>query len=124
MMVLDSYSRILLVKARRSIERGDAQFICVAIDAYVGSSEEDHRIADELKFAIELAIEGRVAFECYLYGKYGIRPERTKSGEDPWDKMGTSAEEIIYFDKAKYDNFTREARLAWIDRILETSEVK
>jgi hypothetical protein len=52
MMVLDSYSRILLVKARRSIERGDAQFICVTIDAYVSSSEEDHRIADELKAAI------------------------------------------------------------------------
>jgi hypothetical protein len=124
MMVLDSYSRILLVKARRSIERGDAQFICVAIDAYVSSSEEDHRIADELKAAIELAIEGRYAFENYLYGKYGIRPERTKTGKDFWDEIDTYANEITYFDQEKYDNFTLAARLAWIDRILETNEVK
>jgi hypothetical protein len=124
MMLLDTYSRILLVKARRIIERGSEQFICIAIDAYVGHSEEDHRIAKELKCAIELAIEGRFSFENYLYGKYGIRPERTQPGADFWDEIDTSAKEITYFTQEKYSNFTREARLAWIDRMLDNNEVK
>jgi hypothetical protein len=125
MMLFDTESRILLAKARSLSARGDAQFICIAIEACVVSgSEEDHRIADNLKAAIELAIEGRYTVENYLYWKYGIRSERTQPGEDSWDTMDTSAKKITYFDRAKYDNFTREARLAWIDRILETNEVK
>jgi hypothetical protein len=124
MMLFDTESRSLLAKARSIIAQGDEQFICIAIGKCVGGSEEDHRIADELKAAIELAIEGRYDFEYYLYGKYGIRPERTNTGKDFWDKIDTSAKEIIYFEKAKYDNFTLEARLAWIDRIIETNEVK
>jgi hypothetical protein len=125
MMLFDTESRILLAKARSLIARGDAQFICIAIEeCVVSGSEEDHRIADNLKAAIELAIEGLYTVENYLYWKYGIRSERTQPGEDSWDTMDTSAKKITYFDRAKYDNFTREARLAWIDRILETNEVK
>jgi hypothetical protein len=124
MMLFDTESRILLAKARRLIERGSEQFVCIAIDECVGDSENAQRIADELRIAIEMAIEGRYTVENYLYWKYGIRSERTQPGEDSWDTMDTSAKKITYFDRAKYDNFTREARLAWIDRILETNEVK
>lgn len=122
-MLLNNYARILLAKARRLIQSGEERFICVAIDDINKSGVQEHMIATELKCAIELAIEGRYAFECYLYEKYGIRPERIQ-GEDGWDKMDTSATEITYFPAEKFCNFACEARLAWIDRMLETHEVK
>jgi hypothetical protein len=125
MMLFDTKSRILLAKAALLIERGDEQFICIAIDECVGDSEENQGIADKLRDAIELAIEGHYTFENYLYWKYGIRHERTnQERKDFFDDCDTEVEEIIYFEKEKYSNFTREARLAWIDRILETNEVK
>jgi hypothetical protein len=43
---------------------------------------------------------------------------------DFWDWQGKFDQENVYFSREKYDTFVQQARLAWIDRMLDNDEVK
>lgn len=126
---MKQYGRILLAAARALIESEREQFICCAIEEAnskrSGGASYDKRLTvSGLKGEIQDAIEGKFTLEVYLYEKYGIRYERTDGKLDYWDEMYIPGAEIVYLERGKYDTFLRQARLAWIDRMLDNDEVR
>jgi hypothetical protein len=127
---MNDYERKLLIVARQIIESGREQFICLAIsDARRSFLTDDadwvkDTISCGLRKKIEEALEGKFTFDVYLYRNYGFRIERIDEKSDWWDKHNTFAPEIRYFPKQEFYNIARLARLAWIDRMLDSNEVK
>jgi hypothetical protein len=128
-MTMTRYERILLVRARQLIESGKEQFICCALEA-ANSIFADawdlakHESTWRMKSQVQSAIDDKFTLEVYLYEKYGIRYEREGDERDYWDKEYIPGAEIVYFPRDKYDTFVLQARLAWIDRMLDNNEVK
>ncbi len=126
---MKEYERILLAAARFYIESEKEQFVCCSVDRANRDRAaefdiERNTITCELREKIVSVLDDKYTFELYVYYLYGIRPARYEDKRDFWDNQHTSAEENTYFEREKFDTFTRQARLAWIDRMLENNEVK
>jgi hypothetical protein len=125
-MILKEYEQKLLEKAHVLIESQDQRFICLAIMAahFLLTRQSDENfwvkeaISDALRAKIQSCLEGHNTFDAYIYAKYGIRTQE-EGVEDAWDRIKTSAEEIVYMDFEKFYTMVRMARLAWLERILE-----
>jgi hypothetical protein len=126
---MKEYERILLAAARVYIESEKEQFLCCAVDRANRDRADEfdierNTITCELRDKIVSALEDSYTFELYVYLLYGIRPARYGDKQDFWDHQSTRAGENTYFERDKFNTFRRQARLAWIDRMLENNEVK
>jgi hypothetical protein len=126
---MKEYERILLAAARVYIESEKEQFLCCAVDRANRARADEfdverNTITCELRQKIVSAIGDFYTFELYVYANYGIRPERLEDKADFWDCQGKFDQENVYFSREKYDTFVQQARLAWIDRMLDNDEVK
>jgi hypothetical protein len=126
---MNEYERILLAAARFYIESEKEPFVCCAVDQANRDRADEfdierNKITCELREKIVGALDDNYTFELYVYDLYGIRPVRYEDQRDFWDNQRTRAEENTYFEREKFDIFTRQARLAWIDRMLDSNEVK
>jgi hypothetical protein len=126
---MNEYERIILAAARFYIESEIEQFLCCAVDRANRERADEfdierNTITCELREKIVSALDDNYTFELYVYSLYGIRPARYDDKQDFWDNKHTSAEENTYFEREEFYNFVRQARLAWIDRMLDNNEVK
>lgn len=127
---MNDYERTLLTGARTRIELEMEDFICCALDTenFVlgnGYKSEKFAINVGIQKKLHAAMDGAYTVEGYLYRMYGYRPEprEWESQPDAWSNATTTAEKITYFAQDKFDILARQARLAWIDRMLDNDEV-
>jgi len=119
----------LLKEARSLISSEQERFICCAINTVVQSGSVqltyDMRYADgfSLKEQIDFGIDGRSCLELWLFAETGIypcdlKPEATASWEN-YAKVGW----LIPMKRLEFNELLKIARLAWIDRALETGSL-
>ncbi len=130
---MNEYERRLLTRAREIVESGSEQFVCLAIeDAHYEFSGNfkgvpHYETAMALRSQVQRSLEGQYTFQAYFYSKYGYRPERNdiigrRDNCDFWDGLKTVAK-IVYLPTDEFYSLIRQARLAWIDRMLDNNEV-
>lgn len=126
---MNEFQRLLLQAARERIEVGADYFLCIALESayeygnYRGSIENRDSLLF-LKDAIQRVMGGYYTFDQYIYATHGCRSIYEGIGIDWHSEMTTIAPEITYFPRSEFRTFMRNARLAWIDRMLDTNEVK
>jgi hypothetical protein len=120
--------RGLLIEARELISRGRDRFICCAINAACQAISEnpyDMKWSEshELKEQIESGISGYAALELWLFSKVGVYPDDlVEYARDCWERHAFAGWSRAVTRK-QFDDLCRQARLAWIDRALETGRL-
>jgi hypothetical protein len=116
----------LLVSARQSIEERSNRYICCAItDAVqrirVGSIYEERFDAGKfLKEQIDFGIDGYSSLETWLFSEVGVYPDDISlEAHDVWKKVAFRGW-VTPMPRFDFQDLCRQARLAWIDRALET----
>jgi hypothetical protein len=119
----------LLIEARKGIEEKTQKFICCAINtaSLAFASEVPYEIrreaSKELKEQIESGIEGYSSIEMWLFSEVGVYPEDlAEYARDVWNKYAFSGWSRSV-TREEFDELCRQARLAWIDRALETGKL-
>lgn len=115
----------LVIDARGRIEAGTERFICCAINSAVqtiGEASYEVRMlaCRGLKEQIEFGIDEYSCLELWLFSETGIYPEDLQdTARDIW-KTYAFAGWNTPLSRDAFNNLCRMARLAWIDRALET----
>ncbi len=118
----------LLKEARKRIEEEKDTFICCALrssvqvvsDVYYHDRYEQCQL---LKSEIETGINGKSCMELWLFSETGIYPEYLDArAYASWNKSAYVGWKIP-MTRSAHREMCRMARLAWIDRALETGKL-
>jgi hypothetical protein len=118
----------LLIEARGIIRDGRERFICCAINAAVRESadfmyERHLSQAAILKKQIESAIDKRTCMELWLFQEIGVYPEDLSArAVSLWNEYAASGWKVTLKREA-FNDLCLMARLAWLDRALETGSL-
>lgn len=122
----------LLRGAQNRIKSGKSQFLCIAL-----SDEADHLNGYDdmasymtpytgtlisLRSAIEEAILGCYTFDSWLFSQTGFYPDDiSENAREIWSRVAYNGWHSV--PRKKFLNWCTLARMAWVDRILETGEI-
>lgn len=124
----------LLRGAQNRIKSGKSQFLCIAL------SDEADRLSgyDEdvtscrtpyigtlisLRGAIEEALSGCCTFESWLFSQTGFYPDDiSENAREIWSRVAQNGWNSV--PREKFLNWCALARMAWVDKILETGEIE
>ena len=115
----------LLIEARKGIEEKTQKFICCAINtACQMVSEVTYDIrweaSKELKEQIDFGIDGYSSIELWLFSEVGVYPASlAEYARTVWNKFAFAGWSRPV-TREEFEELCRQARLAWIDRALET----
>jgi hypothetical protein len=119
----------LLIEARGIIRDERERFICCAINTAVSENADDFMYdmrlsqAAILKKQIESAIDERSCMEVWLFQEIGLYPENLDArAVSIWNDYAASGWKMP-LKREVYDEVLRGARLAWLDRALETGSL-
>ena len=115
-----------LIRGVRAIfDDGWDSFICIAMDKVVeagldGWSEEEARAASNvLQRKIERALNGNYTFNGFFYQEAGLR---VKDGRLRWAEIEVKRP-IVTIEADLWENYVLQARMAWLDKIIETGKL-
>lgn len=125
--MLDKKERELLISARAMIESCDTQYICIALctaslrlSGGDGTYEQPY---EDLCGKIEAALPDGMTVGLWLFTQTGYYPsDLSPSTRLNWDKVAHHGWQKE-MTREQFKNLCCMARLAWIDRILETGEI-
>lgn len=114
-MLLTKAEKQALIAAREKIESGSESFICIAL-AEVSSWID----MENLTGAIQESILGYGTVEDYLVSHVGIVSDEIVPGKEK-TISGRTKTRVSY---STFEQYALMARLAWIDRMLETGKIE
>lgn len=128
--MLDEKSRELLLGVRDRIESGKSQFICIALDDEArhlnGEGELGlpySRCAAELKCEIAESLSQCYTLDSWLFSQTGYCPDDlSEDSRENWSEIAYKGWSEV--SRKQFLNWCALARMAWIDRILETGEIE
>jgi hypothetical protein len=118
----------LLTEARKRIEDEIEHFICCSLNSVTNTISESlyserRSNALSIKEDIGISLDNLACLEVWLFTETGIYPENIRlEVQESWDR---NPHEGWKYPVARetFMNWCRMARLAWIDRMLETGEI-
>lgn len=127
--MLDEKSRELLLGARERIASEKQQFICTALSEeaeHLDGEAEDAILYTQSAGNLRKCIEGAIApcyvFDIWLFSETGYYPESLSKGMmENWEEVAYNGWNPV--SRKQFLDWCHLARLAWIDRILETGEI-
>ncbi len=118
----------LLIEARKGIEGKAQRFICRAINnACQMISEVTYDIrqqaSNELTEQIEFSLDGYSSIEMWLFSEVGVYPtDLAEYARNAWNRYAFSGWSRGVA-REEFEELCRLARVAWIDRALETGSL-
>jgi hypothetical protein len=115
----------LLIEARQHIEKGTERFICCAINSAVHTARDANYDtcwyeASELKEQIDFGIDGYSCLDLWMFSEVGIYPNDLPV--NMWENCAPTGGRTPVSREA-FNDLCLMARLAWLDRALETGSL-
>lgn len=122
--MLNELEMALIKGVREMYDDGWDSFICIAMDKVALNlpewpKEKVVEASNILQRKIERAINGHYTFHYFFYEETGLRVEEKRLR---WDGI-TPKKPVVTISEELWDNYILQARMAWLDKIIETGKL-